>query len=214
MLLLISTSRGLLPIQSKKLQRHHSFDAYTGEKLKEIFTGTGIMAAPVSYSIEGEQYISVMAGYGGAPMCCYPDDAAFHQYENVGRVLTFKLGGLATPLPPLVKVVATPAPPAGEIRQELLSRGLSQYYTHCVSCHGFIGKHSSQHPDLSKLSEAKHKLFKEIVLDGLLAQSGMASFSNTLSVQDVEAIHAFLLDAQTRAFSKENPKVVLNRNSN
>ena len=55
------------------------YDAHTGEKLKEIFTGTGIMAAPVSYSLDGEQYISVMAGYGGAPTCCYPEDAAFHQ---------------------------------------------------------------------------------------------------------------------------------------
>ncbi|HET6541291.1 MAG TPA: PQQ-dependent dehydrogenase, methanol/ethanol family [Chryseolinea sp.] len=190
------------------------YDAYTGEKLKEIFTGTGIMAAPVSYSLDGEQYISVMAGYGGVPMCCYPDDAAFHQYENLGRILTFKLGGVATPLPPLAKVIPTPAPPAVKIKLELVSKGLSLYYGYCNTCHGAIGGHSSQHPDLTKLPESKHKLFKEIVIDGLLAQSGMASFSNTLSVEDVEAIHVFLLDVQTRTYEKENPEVVLNRNAN
>jgi quinohemoprotein ethanol dehydrogenase len=186
------------------------YDAHTGEKLKEIFTGTGIMAAPVSYSLDGEQYISVMAGYGGAPMCCYPQDAVFHKYENVGRILTFKLGGIATPLPPLVKEITTPAPPTSEIKWDLVSEGFLQYDSYCAPCHGNIGTNrSSLHPDLSKLTEAKHKLFKEIVLGGILAQNGMASFSNSLSEQDVEAIHAYLLDAQTKSYAKERGDIVL-----
>ena len=188
------------------------YDAYTGEKLKEIFTGTGIMAAPVSYSLDGEQYISVMAGYGGAPMCCYPADAVFHQYENVGRILTFKLGGVATPLPAVTKEIATPAPPAGEIRHELISKGSLQYYLYCEACHGIVGlPRSSLHPDLTKLAEAKHKLFKEIVLGGLLAQNGMASFSNSLSVEDVEAIHAYLLEAQMKSYAKESSDLILTK---
>ena len=44
------------------------YDALTGKELKRIETGTGIIAAPVAYEIDGEQYVAVMAGYGGAPL--------------------------------------------------------------------------------------------------------------------------------------------------
>lgn len=180
------------------------YDAATGQSLKEIFTGTGIMAAPATYSLDGEQYISVMAGYGGAPTCCYPNDAVFHDYENLGRILTFKIGGTDTPLPPKTKQITTPAPPAVKLNQELIAKGRSLFFNECVTCHGEAGvePRTSMHPDLSKLTEAKHKLFNEIVLDGILAQNGMASFKNSLSEEDVEAIHQFLISVQAKAVEK------------
>jgi quinohemoprotein ethanol dehydrogenase len=182
------------------------YDARTGVKLKEVFTGTGIMAAPTTYSIEGEQYVTVMAGYGGAPVCCYPTDAAFYTYENIGRIIAFKLGGSITPLPPLRTAIKTPEPPEMPIREALLTKGSVLYYTHCEACHGIAGRHNSLHPDLTKLTVAKHQLFNDIVLGGVLAQNGMASFRNSLNENEAESIHHFLMNLQKAAYKKESLK--------
>ena len=180
------------------------YNASTGEKLKEIFTGTGIMAAPATYSIDGVQYITVMAGYGGAPTAFYPADAAMFSYENVGRILTFRLGGASTPLPPKRVDLATPKPPEFAVKEELAAAGSALYWTYCGPCHGGFGKgHSSNHPDLSKLTEAKHKLFTEIVIDGILSDNGMASFSNSLTPDQVESIHHFVMRHQQKNFRQE-----------
>jgi quinohemoprotein ethanol dehydrogenase len=179
-------------------------DAKTGEKLKSIFTGNGIMAAPTTYSIDGEQYVAVMAAYGGAETSGYLPDAAIYQYENKARIIAFKLGGGETPLPPKVKPIKTPAPPTIKINEALIERGAYLYNFYCDICHGKFGdRHLSQHPDLSKLPEAKHLLFKDILLKGILAQNGMASFSNSLTEADVEAIHHFLIKKQKEVYAKE-----------
>ena len=177
-------------------------DARTGEKLKSIFTGTGIMAAPTTYSIEGEQYVAVMAGYGGAETSGYLPDAIAFRYENKGRILVYKLGGGETTLPPKQKKIETPAPPATmKVREELLSKGASLYEFYCLICHGGFGdNHLSQHPDLSKLTEAKHLTFNDIVLKGILSKNGMANFSNSLSEEDAEAIHSYLLKQQIESY--------------
>jgi quinohemoprotein ethanol dehydrogenase len=179
-------------------------DARTGEKLKSIFTGVGIMAAPTTYTIDGEQYVSVMAGYGGAETYAYLPDGVVFQYENKGRILTFKLGGGETPLPPKKKPIATPAPPVTTIKTELLQKGATLYEFYCITCHGNFGdNHLSQHPDLSKLTEAKHIKFNDILLKGILSENGMANFSNSLNEEDVEAIHHYLLKQQTISYEKE-----------
>lgn len=178
-------------------------DAKTGEKLKSIFTGNGIMAAPTTYSIDGEQYVAVMAGYGGAETYAYLPDGIIFQYENKGRILVFKLGGRETPLPPKQKKIETPAPPASmKVKEELLSKGASLYEFYCITCHGNFGdNHQSQHPDLSKLTEAKHMVFNDIVLKGILSKNGMANFSNSLNEEDVEAIHSYLLKQQIESYN-------------
>lgn len=180
------------------------YNAVTGEKINEIFTGTGIMAAPATYSIDGVQYVTVMAGYGGAPTAFYPSDAAMFTYQNIGRIITFRLEGHATPLPPKRILITTPRPPEMPVKESLVNSGAPLYWTYCSPCHGGFGKdHRSNHPDLSKLSEAKHKVFNEIVIGGLISQYGMASFSNSLTEQQVESIHHFLVLEQDKNFRRE-----------
>jgi quinohemoprotein ethanol dehydrogenase len=179
-------------------------DARTGEKLKSIFTGVGIMAAPTTYTVDGEQYVSVMAGYGGAETSAYLPDGVVFQYENKGRILTFKLGGGETPIPAKKQPIKTPAPLTTAIKTELLEKGAALYDFYCFICHGNFGdNHLSQHPDLSKLTEAKHIKFNDILLKGILSENGMANFSNSLSEEDAEAIHHYLLKQQTISYEKE-----------
>jgi len=114
------------------------------------------------------------------------------------------LGGGATPLPPKRNAVERVAPPAIKIKEELIAKGAALYYQYCETCHG-IGAdgRNSLHPDLSRLDAGKHQLFKEIVLGGILAKYGMASFSNSLNEADVEAIQHYLLKRQTELYNQQ-----------
>jgi mono/diheme cytochrome c family protein len=45
-----------------------------------------------------------------------------------------------------------------------------------------------------------HDRFLDIVLRGALRRNGMAGFADVLSEHDAEAIHAYVISAQRRAF--------------
>ena len=47
-------------------------------------------------------------------------------------------------------------------------------------------------PDLRKMSPQTHRMFKEIVLEGLLEDRGMSNFSDRFNEQDVEDVYAFI----------------------
>ncbi|MEP0132857.1 MAG: PQQ-dependent dehydrogenase, methanol/ethanol family [Eudoraea sp.] len=176
------------------------YEAATGELLKEIEIGTGIMAAPMSYQVEGEQYVAVMAGYGGNELIVGPVDqrAAIHKYQNYGRILAFKLGGGDTPLPPKVEISNVPEPPELELDEQLVIKGESLFFTYCVNCHlaGNSTEYHSQYPNLAKLNPSVHSIFKDIVLKGVFAQNGMASFADVLDESDVNAIQQYLVKQQ------------------
>ena len=178
-----------------------AYHAKTGHLLKELFVGTGIRAAPVSYSIDGEQFIAVMAGYGGAPTFGYDKSAVMHRFQNYGRILAFKLGGKETPIPPKVIEIKVPEPPQIDIDKATVEKGKTLFAKYCMICHGLFGdQHRSLHPDLSKMAIATHKIFDDIVLKGAFSSLGMTSFQDTLDEEDVEAIHQFLLYKQKELY--------------
>ncbi len=90
----LATAGGLV-VQGTSSGRLVLYRADTGTRLAEIEVGTAIMAAPVSYEIDGEQYVALIAGLGGAMAMIHPRESAAQTYQNYGRILAFKLGGPA-----------------------------------------------------------------------------------------------------------------------
>ncbi len=69
------------------------YRADTGAKLWSMFADTAVMAAPISYRVGNEQYIAVLAGWGGSFPLTYGTLAQLSGNErNLSRVLVFKLG--------------------------------------------------------------------------------------------------------------------------
>ena len=67
-------------------------DAKTGKELWSFQTGTGIVAPPIAWEQDGEQYISVTSGWGGAVPLWGGDVAKRVNYlEQGGSVWVFKL---------------------------------------------------------------------------------------------------------------------------
>ena len=169
------------------------YHAMTGEKLKTIEVGTNIAAAPMSFAINGEQYIAVMAGTGSPSHS--PDTGAL-KYQSVSRLIAFKLGGGETPRPPVLAQVIVPAPPPMKGTLAQWKQGKALYDVYCVVCHRGTGSVQSSHPNLMMMSKPVHQLFNNIVLEGLFSAGGMASFADTLSENEAEAIHAYLISEQ------------------
>src|SRR5690606_19694254 len=159
-----------------------------------------------SYEIDKEQYIAVLAGFGGAMAPMYPRESAAYRYQNYGRLLAFRLDGGATPLPPLRQPQQTPPPPElPDLTPERIGRGAGHFFTYCVFCHGARGEaRLSAYPDLFRMPAATHQAFTSIVHGGVLAPNGMASFADVLSLEDVADIQAFLVAEQAALHAEEN----------
>lgn len=182
------------------------YSADEGKKLKEIEVGTGIMAAPMSYEVDGEQYVAVMVGYGGVRLSSGGNEGAMKKYRNVGRIIAFKLDGTHTPLPPKkIRDTIVPPPPEGTLNGEVLTKGAKIYKSLCSTCHKNFGEgHVSDFPDLSVMAKPAHESFNDILLKGKLSYYGMADFSDVLNSEEVEAVHQYLISMQKERFKKNS----------
>ena len=175
-----------------------AYDATTGEELWKVNTYTSTIAPPITYAINGEQYVSIQVGSGGAGITegagAMPASA---RYGNYGKTLVFKLNGGGKIETPDVYEREIPKPPVVEASAEQIDNGMELYHEVCTFCHGIAVIGGPAIPDLRKMSPETHRLFKDIVLGGILADRGMIGFSDRLSESDVEDIHAFI---NTRAW--------------
>ncbi|MDG1987934.1 MAG: PQQ-dependent dehydrogenase, methanol/ethanol family [Halieaceae bacterium] len=172
------------------------YDAATGKVIHRIQLGIGIIAPPITYMLDGEQYIAMAAGWGGATFVLAEADIAARKYPNNGKLLVLKLDGEMIPKP-------DPLPRQSKRRggskyielSDTETLGKSVYNIHCGGCHGWFG-HSGLLPDLKDLNEDKIKNLNSIVLDGALVPLGMPSFKNKLSESDVAHLQSYLLAVQ------------------
>jgi len=169
--------------------------------------GVGIMAAPASYSVNGQQYVVVLAGYGGAMLKMFVNGVAARQYRDEPKILVFKLNGGSVHLPRPVAVQPVPATPyAVYTGKAALERGRTLYLTHCARCHGgFWEGVPSGYPDLKRIPPGVYAAFERIVLGGALRSEGMASFADVLHPSDVQAIEAYLKSETNRVIEKQRP---------
>jgi quinohemoprotein ethanol dehydrogenase len=172
----------------------NAWSADKGDKVWSFNAHTGIIAPPVSYIADGEQYVVVLAGWGGAQVSFGPDPAApIAQYGNNGKILAFKIGGNKPfDLPKLEAPAMTP-PPADTASTELIAHGNQVFHRNCAVCHGFLTMSGGVLPDLKSSAAEVMGRYKEIVLGGELKDRGMASFADLLKPEDVDAIHAYVV---------------------
>ena len=186
------TTAGRLVFQGTEDGYFNAYDAVTGARLLHLYTGTGIMAPPVSYAIDGEQYIAVMAGFGGATLFMLDAAAAAMKYKNAGRLLVFKLGGTSVPLPPVrTASPSSPAPIMQKPGDEHMQQGEKLYVRFCGSCHGMFGSKSIL-PGLAGMRPEINAIFRNIVLDGAFEAKGMPGFADVLDASEVELIRQYL----------------------
>ena len=188
---LLSTSGDLL-FQGRADGMFAAYQASTGALLWETPVHTGIIAAPVTWAVDGEQYVTVVAGWGGAFGVASGLPAQDGNVIRGGRILTYKLGATGTlPTPPMPE--ALPTPPPMTASADTVDQGELLYHQNCSVCHGGGAVSSGVLPDLRYMSEQTHQIFQGIVLGGAYKEKGMVSFSHVLDSDGAEAIHAYLI---------------------
>ncbi len=205
---LLSTS-GDLVFQGRADGQFAAYAADSGELLWESPVHIGIIAAPVSYSIDGQQYISVVAGWGGAYGIA---SGAPRHRDNVlsdGRILTYKLGGNAELPQPQVTYLAVPEPVEMAYTNQQQEHGQALFHTYCAVCHGPGIGTSGPIPNLMYASEESHNAWDAIVVGGAYSQKGMPGFSHALSAADAQDIRAYVVERAKAviAFCKSDYRV-------
>jgi quinohemoprotein ethanol dehydrogenase len=195
----VSSTGGNLVLQGRGSGGLWVYAADTGKVLKIIQTGSHIMAAPMTYSVNGEQFVAVQVGYGGTGISVgsIPPSSAATKYENANRIIAFKLGGGRVPPPAQRVTEAFEKPPEQTASKEAIHLGELKFVEECSRCHVLDLNIT---PDLRRLNPGLHAAFKDIVLRGALAPAGMERFDDLLSEADVDNIHAYLIDQSWVAY--------------
>jgi quinohemoprotein ethanol dehydrogenase len=169
-----------------------AYRASDGTRLWRFDAGTGIIAPPVTYSVDGTQYVSVMAGWGGgAALFNAPGSGPVR--PGYGRILTFKLGGTATLNPPAFGHQEPPTPVLSvSASPRVVHEGGLLFNTHCAGCHG-INAVAGPLPDLRYSNRDTLERIEDIVLGGNRASLGMPSFQKILNPIEVRAIQAYIV---------------------
>lgn len=162
-----------------------AYDAASGRPLWSYDTGAPAVAPPIAYAIDGEEYVALMVGWGGAAA------TGGGLPRRAGRLLVFRIGGTVKPdafpetyvPPPLDLKLAKPA--AGDP-----DKGAARFVQFCQVCHrgGVFLPNLSRTPAILDAED-----FRTVVLEGALAPNGMPPFKSLMSRQDAEDLRAFLL---------------------
>ena len=86
----ILSTAGNLVFTGKQSGEFEVFNAITGEKLYEFNVGTGVVGQPMTYEMDGRQYVSLVVG-SGAVYTLFSGDERLANYPPGGALWTFAL---------------------------------------------------------------------------------------------------------------------------
>ena len=149
------------------------------------------MAAPITYSLGGKQYVAVAAGYGGSGMLSIGDAAAVKNYENNGRLLVFTLGGGEVPLPRN----RSPARAAGGRQQRRAAEDPARW--RAVGSSTFSARVATAppaRPPCCRISAALETSARGARRDTArrLKPNGMPNFAGSLTGEDVDVLYGYV----------------------
>lgn len=186
----VLSTAGNLVFQGDSQGQFAAFTAEDGRKLWSFDAQVGIVAAPITYSVGQDQFVAVMAGWGGnLPML----GGARVGTTGKNRLLIFKLNGKAA-LPVKEKqVVNFPDLPAVLAPETQIAQGAEDYRVYCSRCHGMSTISGGITPDLRHTSLLTNDAWFQVVRDGLLADNGMPPFGSVLSTARIANIRSYVI---------------------
>ncbi|MEH6581724.1 MAG: PQQ-dependent dehydrogenase, methanol/ethanol family [Halioglobus sp.] len=199
---MLSTAGNLL-LQGNAEGQLVAYSADAGDPLWSFDAQTGIVAPPVTFRREGEQYIAVVAGWGGTFALISGNDDDSGPRPNYSRLLVFKLDGKAQ-LPPAPErpEALTFDPPELTATDQQVASGREVFHRYCYACHGADAMAGGAPPDLRVISSETREQWESIVLGGMHWQTGMVGFAGELSPEDADNILHYVTERAHFALSR------------
>lgn len=194
------TTAGNLVLQGRADGNLLAYNAKTGEIIWTFDAGLGVSAPPITYSVNGKQYIALLVGWGGSLAGLVGIETGWEYGVHTRRLIAFSLEGDATlpKLPPPFFPIALEEPNF-ILDDEQANKG-SGVYGACGICHGGRVVAGGMAPDLraSKIPTDK-KLFTSVVRDGAKVNMGMPSFPHLTDDQLDALMHYIRRQARNTA---------------
>jgi PQQ-dependent dehydrogenase (methanol/ethanol family) len=195
----LATGGGLV-FQGNRSGEFVAYDDATGERVWSTLVQAGVMAAPATFNVDGQQHIALLVGSPALPSeGPGASEATTTASTNNSRLLVFRLGGEAQlPAGPVTTSVEDGefVLPQITATHELISQGETAYNENCAVCHGpsAFSTRPDTYPDLRMSHRlATVETWNSVVLEGELQDRGMVSFAEVLEDGDAEAIRAYVI---------------------
>jgi PQQ-dependent dehydrogenase (methanol/ethanol family) len=201
------STAGNLVFQGTADGRFVAYSADKGEQLWEFPAQTGIVAAPITYELDGEQYMAVSAGWGGSFALVFGEYVQDASGPNASRLLVFKLGAKGElPKREWQRTVAF-NPPEQTASEAVVYEGFGLYQDVCMGCHGLNAVSGSLIPDLRGSAYLGNPpAWKAVIAEGVLKDRGMAAFGDVLTEQQIEAIRAYVIQQSWRGLQVQKAR--------
>jgi quinohemoprotein ethanol dehydrogenase len=189
----VLSTAGSLVFEGNASGQFNAYNATNGANVWSFAAQGGIIAAPISFAVAGEQYVAVVVGWGGTyPLSVGEPSQKGGLTTNQSRILAFRLGGKASlPTPPTP--AAKPTPPERFGDQATITQGFMLFHSYCSVCHGDAAVGGGVLPDLRFVGSLQNAAsWKSVVIDGALTKAGMVSFGRVFDAPGAESIRAYV----------------------
>ncbi|MEJ2006340.1 MAG: c-type cytochrome, partial [Cyclobacteriaceae bacterium] len=189
------TTAGNLVFQGSPEGKLHAYNATTGDMLWTFDLGLGIAAPPITYKINGRQYISLLVGWGGgyAGLGGVPAAELGWAYrKHMRRLVTFSLEGKQD-MPKLAEpFIPQPADDPDFIVDDSFADIGALIYGKCSSCHGGDLISGGMAPDLrASAIPFNAEAFAAVVREGGRVSMGMPQYAD-MTDQELEGLRHFI----------------------
>lgn len=184
------TTAGNLVFQGTVGGELRVYSADQGKPLWSFDAQTGVQAQPISYEVDGVQYVTVLSGWRGAT--AGGPGLAWDYPLQKRRVLTFKLGGTAALPPAERQSLPFLDDPDFVVNAAAADRGGAIYAKRCAICHGAALNAGGTAPDLRKAgAPLSYEGLWAVLHDGALVSNGMPRFAE-LPSQEIRDLQSYI----------------------
>lgn len=181
-------TKGGLVFQGTADGRLVAYNAATGVKVWETALGNGVVAAPMSYEIEGKQYVAIAVGWGGV----FGQSARATDHATAGTIYAFAIGGNAK-YPDVARYNLGPLLAGVKYDPKDVPDGVKLYVSNCLFCHGVPAVDKGGNiPNLGYSDREKIENLDKTIFGKKLANLGMPDFSGKLTEGNVAKLKAFI----------------------
>ena len=201
------TTAGNLLFQGRPDGKFLAYNAISGEILWNFDVGLGIAAPPITYKIDGKQYIALLVGWGGGYAGLGAEKAAelgWAYGAQTRRLITFSLEGTVD-MPKLApRLIPKPIDDPNFTIDDALAAEGANVYGRCSACHGGGLISGGMAPDLRASPIPMDKqLFTDVVKNGARVTMGMPSHPD-LNDENLEALRHYIRQTSRSALQEDN----------